>query len=127
MKFTWFNLMPWPHLPDDFREKNRSVWVDIDSRLFEPVRAHEVYNTYMDMLEYAGRLGFDGIGAFCAPAVVEAEARRTFDVQVVGRLRGVRERFYALSAERKLRHPAVLAIADSARRRLATRRRGTAR
>jgi LysR family transcriptional activator of nhaA len=72
-------------------------------------------------------LGFDGIGAFCAPAVVEAEVRRTFDVQVVGRLRGVRERFYALSAERKLRHPAVLAIADSARRRLATRRRGTAR
>ncbi|WP_397400597.1 hypothetical protein [Phenylobacterium sp.] len=27
MKFTWFNLMPWPYLPDDFREKNRSVWV----------------------------------------------------------------------------------------------------
>ncbi len=48
MRFTWFNLMPWPDLPDDFREKNRSVWVDIDSRLFEPVRAHGVYNTYMD-------------------------------------------------------------------------------
>ena len=31
MRFTWFNLMPWPYLPDDFREKNRSVWVDIDS------------------------------------------------------------------------------------------------
>ena len=22
MKFTWFNLMPWPYLPDDFREKH---------------------------------------------------------------------------------------------------------
>lgn len=22
MKFTWFNLMPWPYLPDDFREKD---------------------------------------------------------------------------------------------------------
>ena len=32
MKFTWFNLMPWPYLPDDFREKNRSVWVDMPSR-----------------------------------------------------------------------------------------------
>ena len=31
MRVTWFNLMPWPDLPDDFREKNRSVWVDIDS------------------------------------------------------------------------------------------------
>ena len=36
MKFTWFNLMPWPYLPDDFREKNRSVWVDIDQKLFDP-------------------------------------------------------------------------------------------
>ena len=62
MKFTWFNLMPWPYLPDDFREKNRSVWVDIDQRLFDPVKSHEVYNTYMDLLEYAGTLGFDGIG-----------------------------------------------------------------
>ena len=33
MKFTWCNLMPWPYLPDDFREKNRSVWVDIDQAL----------------------------------------------------------------------------------------------
>jgi len=70
-------------------------------------------------------LGHDGIGVFCAPSVVEADVQRTFDVQVVGRLRGVRERFYAVSAERKLRHPAVLAIADSARRRLATKRRGS--
>src|SRR5579871_6326839 len=62
VRFTWFNLMPWPYLPDDFREKNRSVWVDIDSRLFDPVKAHEVYNTYLDLLEYASTLGFDGIG-----------------------------------------------------------------
>jgi alkanesulfonate monooxygenase SsuD/methylene tetrahydromethanopterin reductase-like flavin-dependent oxidoreductase (luciferase family) len=63
MKFTWFNLMPWPHLPDDFREKNRSIWVDIDSKLFDPVKSHEVYNTYLDLLEYAATLGFDAIGA----------------------------------------------------------------
>lgn len=62
MKFTWFNLMPWPYLPDDFRETNRSVWVDIDQRLFDPGKSHEVYNTYMDLLEYADTLGFDGIG-----------------------------------------------------------------
>jgi alkanesulfonate monooxygenase SsuD/methylene tetrahydromethanopterin reductase-like flavin-dependent oxidoreductase (luciferase family) len=62
MKFTWFNLMPWPHLPDDFREKNRSVWVDIDSRLFDPAKANVMYHEYMDQLEYADSLGFDGIG-----------------------------------------------------------------
>ena len=68
-------------------------------------------------------LGHDGVGAFCAPSIVEDEVRRTFDVQVVGRIRGVRERFYVLSAERRIRHPAVLAIADAARRRLAVSRR----
>ena len=62
MKFTWFNLMPWPYLPDDFREKNRSVWVDIPNTLYDPRKGHEVYHTYLDQLEYAETLGFDGIG-----------------------------------------------------------------
>ena len=62
MKFTWFNLMPWPHLPDDFREKYRSVWVDIPSSLYDPVKGHALYNIYLDELEYAEQLGFDGIG-----------------------------------------------------------------
>ncbi len=62
MKFHWFNLMPWPELPDDFREQHRSVWVDVDSRLYDPVRGHEVYNDYLDQLEFAAELGFDGVG-----------------------------------------------------------------
>ncbi len=62
MKFTWFNLMPWPDLPDDFRENNRSVWVDIDSKLFDPERANAVYHQYMDQLELADSLGYDAIG-----------------------------------------------------------------
>jgi alkanesulfonate monooxygenase SsuD/methylene tetrahydromethanopterin reductase-like flavin-dependent oxidoreductase (luciferase family) len=94
MKFTWFNLMPWPYLPDDFREKNRSVWVDIDQKLFDPVKAHEVYNTYMDLLEYADTLGFDGIGVnehhqngygiMPSPNIIAAGlARRTKNAAVV--------------------------------------------
>lgn len=62
MKFTWFNLMPWPYLPEDFREKYRSVWVDIPNSLYDPVRGHELYNVYLDELEYAEECGFDGIG-----------------------------------------------------------------
>ena len=62
MKFHWFNLMPWPYLPEDFREAHRSVWVDVDSRLYDPVRGHAVYNNYLDLLEYAGELGYDGLG-----------------------------------------------------------------
>ena len=62
MKFVWFNLMPWPDLPDDFRANHRSVWVDIDQKLFDPVRANELYHQYMDQLEFADAMGFDGIG-----------------------------------------------------------------
>ncbi len=63
MKFTWFNLMLWPHLPVDFREQYPSVWLDIPSILYGPEKGHEVYNSYPDQLEYAECLGFDGIGA----------------------------------------------------------------
>ena len=62
MRFIWFNLMPWPYLPEDFREKYRSVWVDIPSSLYDPVRGHEVYNDYLDQLEFAETVGFDGLG-----------------------------------------------------------------
>ena len=94
MKFTWFNLMPWPDLPDDFREKNRSVWVDIPSRYFDPVRAHTVYNDHLDCLEYAAQVGFDGIGVnehhqnayglMPSPNLIAAAlARRTQDTAIV--------------------------------------------
>ncbi len=62
MKFHWFNLMPWPYLPDDFTEAHRSVWVDVDSRLFDPVKANKVYNDYLDLLELAEEVGYDGLG-----------------------------------------------------------------
>jgi alkanesulfonate monooxygenase SsuD/methylene tetrahydromethanopterin reductase-like flavin-dependent oxidoreductase (luciferase family) len=94
MKFTWFNLMPWPYLPADFRQKHRSVWVDIDSKLFDPEKSHALYNTYIDLLEYAGTLGFDGIGVnehhqnayglMPSPNLIAAGlARRTRDVAIV--------------------------------------------
>ncbi len=62
MKFHWFNLMPYPYLPEDFRQKHRSVWVDVDSRLYDPVKGHQIYNDYLDLLEFAAELGFDGVG-----------------------------------------------------------------
>ncbi|HCO91639.1 MAG TPA: hypothetical protein DIT40_11765, partial [Alphaproteobacteria bacterium] len=53
MKVCWFHLMPYTELPDDFTQKHDSVWVDIDSRLFDPKRAHHMYNDFMDELEFA--------------------------------------------------------------------------
>lgn len=63
-------------------------------------------------------LGQGGVGLFAAPSVIHREISRQYDVVRVGRVPAVRERFYAISAERRLKHPAVIAITESARREL---------
>lgn len=62
MKFTWFHLMPYTHLPTDFREKYWSVWVDVPRDLYDPKIGHCLYNEYLDELEFADQMGFDSIG-----------------------------------------------------------------
>jgi LysR family transcriptional activator of nhaA len=61
--------------------------------------------------------GQAGVGLFAAPVAIEAELRAQFGVRSLGRVDAVTERFYALSAERRLKHPAVVAICEGARRR----------
>jgi alkanesulfonate monooxygenase SsuD/methylene tetrahydromethanopterin reductase-like flavin-dependent oxidoreductase (luciferase family) len=88
MKLMWFHLMPYTELPDDFRDKHPSVWVDIHSSLFDPRRAHHMYNDFMDELEFAAECGFDavcvnehhsnGYGLMPSPNLIaSALARRT--------------------------------------------------
>ncbi|MEO1337143.1 MAG: LysR substrate-binding domain-containing protein, partial [Myxococcota bacterium] len=60
-------------------------------------------------------LGHDNIGVFCLPSVIEEEVLKQYRVRVLGRTRDIRERFYAISPERRLRNPAVVAICDAAR------------
>ena len=90
MKLMWFHLMPYTELPEDFREKHPSVWVDIHSSLFDPRRAHHMYNDFMDELEFAAECGFDavcvnehhsnGYGLMPSPNLIaSALARRTTD------------------------------------------------
>jgi LysR family transcriptional activator of nhaA len=62
--------------------------------------------------------GAEGVGIFAAPTIVEDEVQRQYRVRLVGRVPSIRERFYAITAERKLKHPAVVAITDSARQKL---------
>jgi LysR family transcriptional activator of nhaA len=59
-----------------------------------------------------------GAGIFPVHTAVEEGVKRQFRVQVVGRVETIRERFYAISLERRLTHPAVVAISETARRRL---------
>ncbi len=59
--------------------------------------------------------GQAGQAAFPAPTVIEEEVKRQYKVQAVGRVQAVRERYYAISAERRLKHPGVLAITATAK------------
>ena len=62
MKFSFFHLMPYPYLPDDFDETVRLVGADLPEReLLDPELGNALYARYLDELEYADQLGFDGI------------------------------------------------------------------
>ena len=59
--------------------------------------------------------GARGLGVFAAPRVLEEEVRTQYGVSVIGRAEDVRETFYAITVERRLRHPAVVTLAGAAR------------
>ena len=93
MKLLWFHLMPYTELPAGFRDKHPSVWVDIHSSLFDPRRAHHMYNDFMDEMEFAADCGFDavccnehhsnGYGLMPSPNLIAtALARRTRDTAI---------------------------------------------
>jgi LysR family transcriptional regulator, transcriptional activator of nhaA len=60
--------------------------------------------------------GAAGVGAFAAPTVIENELIRQAGVKVIGRVEELRESFYAITAERRLKHPAVVAVSQSGAR-----------
>lgn len=62
--------------------------------------------------------GQSGSGLFIAPSVIAEEVCRHDDVQLIGQTEAVRESFYAISVERKVKHPGILAITEGARREL---------
>lgn len=95
MKIHAFHLMPYPDLPDDFKERHHSVWVDLPVRdAYDPDRGADLYEEYLDELEYAAEVGFDGIcvnehhqcgyGFVPSPNIMAGTlARRTADVGIV--------------------------------------------
>lgn len=62
--------------------------------------------------------GEAGAGVFAAPTVIEEEVCRMYRMSAIGRTDEIKERFYALSSERRLKHPSVILITDTARSKL---------
>jgi alkanesulfonate monooxygenase SsuD/methylene tetrahydromethanopterin reductase-like flavin-dependent oxidoreductase (luciferase family) len=61
MEFHFIHLMPWPYLPADFDEKYNSTWVTLPNSIYDPLKGHKLYNRYFDELEFADKLGWDGV------------------------------------------------------------------
>jgi LysR family transcriptional activator of nhaA len=59
--------------------------------------------------------GRAGAGLLVVPSAIEAEVRAQYGLRLVGRLDSVRQRFYAITVDRKLRNPAAIAISERAR------------
>ncbi len=59
--------------------------------------------------------GQQGVGVFAAPAIIRTEIKKQYGVREIGLIEGQKEQFYAISVEKKLRHPAVVAIAEAAK------------
>ena len=62
--------------------------------------------------------GEAGIGIFPAPAAISEQIQQMYHSKSVGIIESVTESYYAISPERKLKHPGVLKITEDARRRL---------
>lgn len=60
--------------------------------------------------------GEAGVGVFTAPRSVEDDVLARYRVQVIGHAPEVKERLYAITAERRIKHPAVSLITEAARR-----------
>ena len=81
-----------------------------DDNGIHPQIAHEFEDSAV--LKVFGQAGH---GLFVTPSAIEQEVCRQYSVKIVGRIPEVVERFYAISIEKKLRHPAVISISQAAR------------
>jgi LysR family transcriptional activator of nhaA len=98
-------------LPGDGTQLRRAIEQWLDANGIEPRRVGS-----FDDLALMTDFGRAGVGIFPAPSVIEKEIETQYNVRVVGRLADVKERFYAVAAERKIKNPIVSAITSAARR-----------
>jgi len=55
------------------------------------------------------------LGIFIGPTVIESEIETQYDAKAIGRTKEIVEEFFAISVERRVKHPCVVAIAEASR------------
>ncbi len=98
-------------LPTDSTMLRRSLDEWFSERDIRPIILGEFEDSILLKI-----FGQSGMGIFPAPTVISDEIQQRYKVRPIGKLDDVRVRFYAISIEKKLKHPAVLAISEEAKR-----------
>lgn len=97
-------------LPTQTTSLRRALEQWFDSSGVRPCVVHEFEDSAILKV-----FGQHGEGIFAAPTAIETEICRQYNVQTLGRIEEIKESFYAISIERRLKHPAVVRISDDAR------------
>ena len=61
MKFFFFHLMPYAHLDLDYDKTYPGAYLTLPNSYYDPKKGAQLYHRYLDELELADRLGFDGV------------------------------------------------------------------
>ena len=112
MKVFAFHLMPYGALDMSYAEEHNSVWLKLPNSYFDPKIGHELYNRYLDELELASEVGFDGIsvnehhqnayGLMPSPVVMAAALARNTEncrIAILGNAFALREHPLTLAEE----------------------------
>ena len=102
-------------LPTQNTSLRRALELWFDEQQIKPEVEHEFEDSAI--LKVFGQAG---AGLFVTSTVIEKQVCQQYSVEVVGRIPDIKERFYAISIERRLKHPAVVAISRAARNQLFT-------
>jgi LysR family transcriptional regulator, transcriptional activator of nhaA len=97
-------------LPTENTALRRTLDHWMDEAAIRPVVTGEFEDSALLMA-----FGQRGAGLFPAPSPIAREVERQFRVVAVGEVPEIRERLFAISVERKIKHPAVAAVCDAAR------------
>jgi LysR family transcriptional activator of nhaA len=100
-------------LPTQTTHLRRALEQWFDELGLRPQRKHEFEDSALLKV-----FGQSGEGIFAAPSAIEREICSQYNVRVLGSTDTIKERFFAISIERRLKHPAVVKISQSARERL---------
>lgn len=100
-------------LPVSGTEMRRSLDQWFDSIGIKPNISGQIYDSAL-LKEFGGA----GLGVFAMPSVIENEVCSQYGVEAIGRATEVREMFYAITTQKRIHHPGVKAIVESARKHL---------